>query len=180
MGLFNFDITVFDCNYVIVYISRYTVRTARFSQKSPWSVFFHGEMSVICHKITIKCRWNNGETFTVKIYKLGPKCRWNILIVGENHTYIHVHVTALHVFFCFLTISYFIFQFDTGVIWYFEPHGKLNPGSIYLWHFDPRFNFPYGILTPVSIFCHCILNPPHFYQKRGVHNTIREGLIYHR
>ena len=20
----------------------------------------------------------------------------------------------------------------TGVIWYFEPHGKLNPGSIYL------------------------------------------------
>ena len=21
---------------------------------------------------------------------------------------------------------------DTGVIWYFEPHGKLNPGSIYL------------------------------------------------
>ena len=84
---------------------------------------------------------------------------WNILIVGENHTCIHVHVTALHVFFCFLTISYFIFQFDTGVIWYFEPHGKLNPGSIYLWHFDPRFNFPYGILTPGSIFCHCILNP---------------------
>ena len=42
---------------------------------------------------------------------------------GENHTCIHVHVTALHVFFCFLllsffvfffTISYFIFQFDTG------------------------------------------------------------------
>ena len=74
-----------------------------------------------------------------------------------------------------------------GVIWYFEPHGKLNPGSIYLWYFDPGFNFPYGILTPGSIFCHCILNPlmvnwspPHFYQKIGVHNTIREGLIYHR
>ena len=46
-----------------------------------------------------------------------------------------------------------------GVIWYFEPHGKLNPGSIYLWYFDPGFNFPYGILTPGSIFCHCILNP---------------------
>jgi hypothetical protein len=28
----------------------------RFSKKSPWSVFFRGEMSVICHKITIKCR----------------------------------------------------------------------------------------------------------------------------
>ena len=23
-------------------------------------------------------------------------------------------------------------QVTTGVIWYFEPHGKLNPGSIYL------------------------------------------------
>jgi aromatic ring-cleaving dioxygenase len=30
--------------------------TARFSKKSPWSVFFRGEMSVICHKITVKCR----------------------------------------------------------------------------------------------------------------------------
>ena len=74
-----------------------------------------------CRWYVIKCRWNHGETFTAKIYKLGPKCRWNILIVGENHTCIHVHVTALHVFFCFLLlsfvfciISYFIFQFDTG------------------------------------------------------------------
>ena len=33
-----------------------TARTARFSKKSPWSVFFRGEMSVICHKITVKCR----------------------------------------------------------------------------------------------------------------------------
>jgi hypothetical protein len=23
-------------------------------------------------------------------------------------------------------------RLSTGVIWYFEPHGKLNPGSIYL------------------------------------------------
>jgi hypothetical protein len=61
-----------------------TARTARFSKKSPWSVFFHGEMSVICHKITVKCRWNHGETFTAKINKLGPKCRWNILIAGDN------------------------------------------------------------------------------------------------
>jgi hypothetical protein len=30
----------------------HTARTARFSKKSPWSVFFRGEMSVICHKIT--------------------------------------------------------------------------------------------------------------------------------
>jgi hypothetical protein len=34
----------------------YTARTARFSKKSPWSVIFRGEMSVICHKITVKCR----------------------------------------------------------------------------------------------------------------------------
>jgi hypothetical protein len=33
-----------------------TARTARFSKKSPWSVFFRDEMSVICHKITVKCR----------------------------------------------------------------------------------------------------------------------------
>jgi hypothetical protein len=34
----------------------HTARTARFSKKSPWSVFFRGEMSVICHKITVKGR----------------------------------------------------------------------------------------------------------------------------
>jgi hypothetical protein len=62
----------------------HTARTTRFSKKSPWSVFFRGEMSVICHKITVKCRWNHGETFTTKINKLGPKCRWNILIAGDN------------------------------------------------------------------------------------------------
>ena len=61
-----------------------TARTARFSKKSPWSVFFRGEMSVICHKITVKCRWNHGETFTAKINKLRPKCRWNILIASDN------------------------------------------------------------------------------------------------
>ena len=33
-----------------------TARTARFSKKSPWSVFFRGEMSVTCHKITVKSR----------------------------------------------------------------------------------------------------------------------------
>jgi hypothetical protein len=43
--------------------------------------------------------------------------------------------------------SIYLWYFDPGVIWYFEPHGKLNPGSIYLWYFDPGFNFPYGILT---------------------------------
>jgi ABC-type Fe3+ transport system permease subunit len=32
------------------------LNAARFSKKSPWSVFFRGEMSVICHKITVKCR----------------------------------------------------------------------------------------------------------------------------
>ena len=63
-----------------------TVRTEVFSTKSTWSMFFCGEMAVICHKISVKCRWNHGETFTTKIYKLGPKCRWNILIVGDNTT----------------------------------------------------------------------------------------------
>jgi hypothetical protein len=35
---------------------RKVARTARFSKKSPWSLFFRSEMSVICHKITVKCR----------------------------------------------------------------------------------------------------------------------------
>jgi hypothetical protein len=35
-----------------------------------------------------------------------------------------------------------IWKIEPGVIWYFEPHGKLNPVSIYLWYFDPGFNFP--------------------------------------
>jgi hypothetical protein len=46
-----------------------------------------------------------------------------------------------------------------------------------IWYFDPGVNFlslyfepPHGKLNP----------PPHFYQKRGVHNTIRESFIYHR
>jgi hypothetical protein len=94
-----------------------TARTARFSKKSPWSVFFRGEMSVICHKITVKCQWNHGENFTAKIYKLGPKCRWNILIVGDNtatkiirvYTYMYLHFMCFFVclvlFFLLLYIS---------------------------------------------------------------------------
>ena len=48
---------------------------------------------------------------------------------------------------------------NTGVIWYFEPHGKLNPGSIYI----------HGILKPLienwtplygKLKPHGILNPP--------------------
>jgi hypothetical protein len=30
-------------------------------------------------------------------------------------------------------------KYDTGVIWYFDPHGKLIPGSIFI----------HGILTPL-------------------------------
>ena len=41
-----------------------TVRTEVFSTKSPWLVFFRGEMAVICHKMSVKY-----------VYKLGPKCR---------------------------------------------------------------------------------------------------------
>ena len=75
----------------------------------------------------------------------------------------------------------------TGVIWYFEPHGKLNPGSIYLWYFDPGFNLSLWYFDPgvnfLSLYFeppHGKLNPPLISTKRGVHNTIREGLIYHR
>ena len=48
-------------------------------------------------------------------------------------------------------------------IWYFDPGPGVNFFSLY---FEP----PHGKLNP----------PPHFHKKRGVHNTIREGLIYHR
>ena len=36
-------------------------------------------------------------------------------------------------------VSRTVLTFSTGVIWYFEPHGKLNPGSIYI----------HGILNPL-------------------------------
>jgi hypothetical protein len=93
-----------------------TARTARFSKKSPWSVFFRCEMSVICPKITVKCRWNHGETFTAKIYKLGPKCRWNILIVCDNtaakiirvYTYMWQHFMCSFVFCCL--VFFFLFR----------------------------------------------------------------------
>jgi hypothetical protein len=38
-------------------------------------------------------------------------CRWQHR--GENHTCIHVHVTALHVFFCFLLLSFVFLLFRT-------------------------------------------------------------------
>ena len=91
------------------------LRTETFSKKSPKSVIFRSEIAVICHKNTIKCRWNHGETFTAKIYKLGPKCRWQHR--GENHTCIHVHVTALHVFFCCLVLFFYYFVLYIS-IWY--------------------------------------------------------------
>ena len=42
-------------------------------------------------------------------------------------------------------IEYVVFshlenKISPGVIWYFEPHGKLNPGSIYI----------HGILNPLT------------------------------
>ena len=42
--------------YMLNYSLSYTACRVRYSKKSPWSVFFRGEMSVICHKITVKCR----------------------------------------------------------------------------------------------------------------------------
>ena len=44
--------------YCVFNTTQCTARTVRFSKKSPWSVFFRSEMSLICHKITVKCRWN--------------------------------------------------------------------------------------------------------------------------
>ena len=38
-------------------------------------------------------------------------CRWQHR--GENHTCIHVHVTVLHVFFCFLLLSFDFLLFRT-------------------------------------------------------------------
>ena len=81
---YNLKVFCSDVKFKMAATAGPTARTARFSKKSPWSVFFRCEMSVICHKITVKCRWNHGETFTAKINKLGPKCRWNILIAGDN------------------------------------------------------------------------------------------------
>jgi hypothetical protein len=46
------------CPFLVAFFSATTARTARFSKKSPWSVFFRGEMSVICHKMSVKSRWN--------------------------------------------------------------------------------------------------------------------------
>jgi hypothetical protein len=74
------------------------------------------------------------------------------------------------------SFSFFLFEFEANIFVSFGPHCKLNPGSIYLWYFDPGFNFPYGILTPGSIFLSLYFEPPpHFYQKRGVHNTYNIG-----
>ena len=99
-----------------------SVRTATFSTKSAWSVFFRSEIAVICHKISVKCWWNQGETFTAKIYKLGPKCRWQPR--GENHTCTHTCnciVTCIPLFFvCLVLLFYYfvlyisIWSFDTG------------------------------------------------------------------
>ena len=52
----------------------------------------------------------------------------------------------------------------------------LTPVQFSIWYFDPGVNFLSFYFEPP----HGKLNPPHFYQKRGVHNTIREGLICHR
>jgi hypothetical protein len=57
----------------------------------------------------------------------------------------------------FLTISILV----TGVIWYFEPHGKLNPRSIYI----------HGILNPL------LKTEPPLYGKlnpHGILNPLRE------
>jgi hypothetical protein len=55
-------------------------------------------------------------------------------------------------------------RLSAGVIWYFEPHGKLNPGSIYIHGIlNPLLKIEpllYGKLNP-----HGILNPPISNQK---------------
>ena len=56
MGYFIVARLVAHCMELFSSYNVLTARTARFSKKSPWSVFFRGEMSVICHKITVKCQ----------------------------------------------------------------------------------------------------------------------------
>ena len=97
---------------------RDTARTVRFSKKSPWSVFFRSEMSLICHKITVECRWNQGENFTAKIYKLGPKCCWTILIVGDNtatkiirvYTYMYLYSYMYSFVLCLFSFVFLLFR----------------------------------------------------------------------
>ena len=78
--------------------------------------------AVICHKISEKCWWNHGETFTVKIYKLGPKCRWNILIVGDNTAakFIRVHIHTYSFVFCLFSFVFLLFRtaYFNLFIWY--------------------------------------------------------------
>ena len=90
-------------------------------------------MAVICHKISVKCRWNHSETFTAKIYKLGPKCRWNILIVGDNTAAkiirVHIHVTVYN---CIVTCILLFFVCLVLFFYYFVLY-------ISIWSFDTRF-----------------------------------------
>jgi hypothetical protein len=56
---------------------------------------------------------------------------------------------------CFFLFMSACIRPSAGVIWYFEPHGKLNPGSIYI----------HGILNPLIenwTPLYGKLNPPHF------------------
>ena len=53
-----------------------------------------------------------------------------------------------------------------GVIWYFDPHGKLTPGSFFLpWKSDP----PHGKLTPPVWYYDPPLdiNPPQMLDKKS-------------
>ena len=50
------------------------------------------------------------------------KRRDELLVLQKGKQYL------LHMWHPSLCYSYY----KPGVIWYFEPHGKLNPGSIYL------------------------------------------------
>jgi hypothetical protein len=120
-------------------------------------------------KISTGCHFQNGHHNTAQIQHCPisttfhmwvdydvPKWFLTLKNVYRSHFQNGHHNTA-QIQHCSISTSWIDsrhWNISTGVIWYFEPHGKLNPGSIYLWYFDPGFNFPYGILTPGSIFCH--------------------------
>ena len=91
--------------------------------------FFCGEMAVICHKISVKCRWKHGETFTAKIYKLGPKCRWNILIVGDNTAskIIRVYTRMCSFFFFLFLLLYPPQRSCRGVYWFHHARPSVRP-----------------------------------------------------
>jgi hypothetical protein len=84
------------------------------------------------------------------------KHRW---LSSENHTCIHVHVTALHVFFCFLLLSFVFFYYFVLYIsiWYRARWANLickflrwkfhRHFTVILWHITAKKHRPRWFLA---------------------------------